>query len=532
MTPHQVNWKDAGSVEQWRRARREQLETRMQENVFLERSARIAAEAAARVRLYGSEGRAAEAHRIFCGLRSDEAEEHKHQRRAWSVPRLLKNSGEQYTASNSWSSLVMQYADAGFVVKGYKLAEYGLESKGNRQIACQFLASEVHCTQGHHFSVLYQCGNRYCANCGPLRSQQTFARVIGPLKAAAARLLDCGDPHCKQCYQWRRVARLTPKKKVKSDDGFKKTKKRIEGGAGPRFAFGDPVLEQQATEKRMRCIEDGLNSIDAQLAELSTPIEVPTDLPHWPPVMHGPHPSRVVAIFDFTLRNENETDPWILRSGFRLFNGWIKKFFRLLERRYGIDRRAYGFLFCDELGGNNSNIHAHGVYVGPWLSQVPDHCEQCGASLHSSICRKCKHRHEPILSKLWDEVTGGMGRIVFIRCRDKKNNYISIERALYHAMKYPAKFAVKAKPERLAFLEVVFHKVRRIHAFASFYNLARNDDDSIQLGKCAVCNQPVSIPEFRYLRADLEARGLPNLLAIQREIAKHRALSGVPRGSP
>lgn len=522
MTPHEVNWKDPGSVEQWRRARREQLEVRMQENVFLERSARIAAEAAARVRLYGSKGRAAEAHRIFCGLRADEAE-HKHQRRAWSVPRLLKNSGEQYTASNSWSSLVMQYADAGFVVKGYKLAEYGLESKGNRQIACQFLASEVHCTQGHHFSVLYQCGNRYCANCGPLRSQQTFARVIGPLKAAAARLLDCGDPHCSQCYQWRKYNDRARKKKSKNDEGWKKLKKHVEEGS----YFPRAVAPfNSATEGDLF----GRNMEDESYVFQT--IEMPVDLPHWPPVMRGPHPSRVVAIFDFTLRNENETDPWNLRSSFQLFNRWIKKFFRLLERRYGIDRRAYGFLFCDELGGNNSNVHAHGVYVGPWLSQVPDHCEQCGASLHSSICRKCKHRHEPILSKLWDEVTGGMGRIVFIRCRDKKNNYISIERALYHAMKYPAKFAVKAKPERLAFLEVVFHKVRRIHAFASFYNLARNDDDSIQLGKCAICNQPVSIPEFRYLRVDLEARGLPNLLAIQREIAKHRALNGVPRGSP
>jgi len=255
-------------------------------------------------------------------------------------------------------------------------------------------------------------------------------------------------------------------------------------------------------------------------------------LSHWPPKLHGQHPGKVVAVFDFTLKNEQEPDPWVLRSGFVSFNGWIKKFFRLLERRFAISRKEYGFLFCDELGGSNSNIHAHGVYVGPWLAQLPERCEQCGAALHGSRCRKCRWRHEPILSKLWEEVTGGMGRIVFIRCTDKKGNYISIERALYHAMKYPAKFAVRSQPDRLAFLEVVFHKVRRIHALASFYNLARDDDDSVQLGKCAICRSAVSVPEFRYLRADVEARGLPNLLAVHREMQKQRVLAGIPRGSP
>jgi len=91
----------------------------------------------------------------------------------------------------------------------------------------------------------------------------------------------------------------------------------------------------------------------------------------------------------------------------------------------------------DEFGSGNSNLHAHGVYVGPYLPQK-------------------------LLSQWWNEITGG-SFIVSIKAAP------SFEKALSHSLKYPSKFW-DAPPSRLVELEVAFHKVRRFHTLARFYN--------------------------------------------------------------
>ncbi len=155
----------------------------------------------------------------------------------------------------------------------------------------------------------------------------------------------------------------------------------------------------------------------------------------------------------------------------RRLNDCIKKFCRTIERRYGIARSAYGLAYCDELGGGNTNAHAHGVYVGPWLPQS-------------------KERKE--LSKLWAEITRDGSFIISIKYAK------SFAAALYHAVKYPAKLISSSSPGRLADLEAVFHRVRRFHTLAAFYNPksdpteAKPASPEDSLRHCPVCNELLS----------------------------------------
>lgn len=283
-------------------------------------------------------------------------------------------------------------------IKAGCLAMDGLEAKANRELACGLLGGEVVCTNGHHFRVGYECGNRYCATCGPKGARKLFAQKFEQLHQVAQRLLDCGSPDCKICYQVRRR---------------------------------DPAAK-------------GV-------------------LPHWPPIK-GQRPKVVIAKLDFTVVNTGQAAPELLRE----LNLCIKRFCRALERlRLVPDRQSYGLATCDELGAGNTNIHAHGVYVGPWLPQ-----------------------DKKQMSQLWAKVTG-YGR----RRRQSKFQggfILSIKyaddfaAALYHAIKYPAKFAEMARPERLADLEVIFHRVRRFHCFAAFYN-PKVDKTEVEHRACPIC---------------------------------------------
>jgi hypothetical protein len=104
-------------------------------------------------------------------------------------------------------------------------------------------------------------------------------------------------------------------------------------------------------------------------------------LPHWPPP-RGLRPRVVCAKIDFTLRH-TVGDQMPAPERMRELNHLIKRFCRALEKKFRISRKQYGLAYCDELGGNNSNPHAHGIYVGPWLPQK-----------------------QKELSALWHEITG------------------------------------------------------------------------------------------------------------------------------
>jgi hypothetical protein len=216
-------------------------------------------------------------------------------------------------------------------------------------------------------------------------------------------------------------------------------------------------------------------------------------LPHWPPP-RGIRPKVVVAHLDFTLKNTGERPgPEMMRE----LNQFIKKFCRAIEKRFHIRRSEYGLAYCDELGGNNTNAHAHGIYVGPWLPQG-----------------------QKELSCLWLEITGDSFIISIKYARD-------FFQALHHAIKYPAKFAERSTPGRLADLEVIFHRVRRFHTLASFYAPEVPEEEKPGGKRCPLCSELLSEPKRWETIAELVRRGLPDLGETQKRVNKLQALEGV-----
>lgn len=226
-------------------------------------------------------------------------------------------------------------------------------------------------------------------------------------------------------------------------------------------------------------------------------------MPEWP-IRRGRRLTRVIAKIDFTIHNTGKMPK---PEEVRKFNRNIRKFFRLLERRLGISRKQYGVLCCNEFGGSNSNLHSHGVYVGPWLPQ------------------KKKE-----LSALWSEV---VGETSFVSIKPAR----SFRSALAHALKYPAKFVSYSTPQRLAQLEKAFHRVRRVHAFASFYNVKPGDaPDPASLlspNSCPLCGFGLVKVSGYHLRpvGELEKEGIRNLEEARREVGRDKVFGG-PRGSP
>jgi hypothetical protein len=218
---------------------------------------------------------------------------------------------------------------------------------------------------------------------------------------------------------------------------------------------------------------------------------------------HGPgdHRPRVMAKLDITTRNVGKMPS---AAQVRRFNKDIRRFFRAIEKRFGISRRDYGFLWCCEFGSGNTNLHAHGIYVGPALPQ--------------------RARE---LSNLWAEIRGDGSRIVSIK-RAK-----SFEAALGHALKYPSKF-FDALPARLAELEVAFDRVRRVHALARFYNpdieRESGDEGPCDAGHCPICGDLLLDAQGWHFVDDLRREGRRDSDAVRAEVARARILAG--KGSP
>ena len=154
---------------------------------------------------------------------------------------------------------------------------------------------------------------------------------------------------------------------------------------------------------------------------------------------------RVIAKLDFTTINLGRMPTG---DEVRTFNGCIKRFCRALERAMGFKRADYGLLYCDEFGGENTNLHAHGVYVGPVIPR-----EWFGKGKK--------------LSEMWKAACCGtvFEGSFLISAKDAGG----FTRGLGHALKYAGKFLSK-DPTRLAELELAFHRVRRVHTLSAFYN--------------------------------------------------------------
>jgi hypothetical protein len=150
----------------------------------------------------------------------------------------------------------------------------------------------------------------------------------------------------------------------------------------------------------------------------------------------------VIGKLDFTTKNLGRRPT---STEVRIFNRAIRRFFRLVEKRFHISRDGYGCIWTDEFGHRNTNLHAHTVYCGPWLPN--------------------RGTHKNALSELWRRACQGTpfagSFIVSIKPVE------SFESGLAHSLKYAGKTLDRC-PDRLAELELSFHKVRRVHSLAGF----------------------------------------------------------------
>jgi hypothetical protein len=213
----------------------------------------------------------------------------------------------------------------------------------------------------------------------------------------------------------------------------------------------------------------------------------------------GDRRPRVLAKLDITTLNVGEMPS---AAEVRKFNKDIRRFFRAIEKDFGISRRDYGFEWCCEFGSGNTNLHAHGVYAGPYLPQKK-------------------------LSRLWAEIRADGSRIVSIK-RAK-----SFEAALGHALKYPSKF-FDASPARLAELEIAFDRVRRVHTLARFYNpdIEREpgEDVAADAGHCPICGDLLLDAKGWHFVDDLRREGRRDSDAVRSEVARAKVLAA--KGPP
>lgn len=203
------------------------------------------------------------------------------------------------------------------------------------------------------------------------------------------------------------------------------------------------------------------------------------------------HPQRgwVLARLDFTVRNTGQMPTG---EAIRSMNRAVRKVLRRLLK----GRKGWGFLWCDEFGWENTNLHAHGLYYGPYLPQ------EC-------------------LVEAWLEVTGD-SRIVSI-----KSARWDFRRALRHLLKYVSK-PPGEDPQHLARLEAAFSGVRRVHALGIFYNadVAREDEPSGDKElNCPCCGSHLFLVGAYCPVTELG--GLLDFDAARREMARTRAFGVV-----
>lgn len=207
-------------------------------------------------------------------------------------------------------------------------------------------------------------------------------------------------------------------------------------------------------------------------------------------------PNYILAKLDITRRNTGEMPSPV---SVRCFNENIKQLREAIRQHIRLSRRQFGILYCDEFGSGNTNLHAHGIYLGPWISQK-------------------------VLTRLWAQICHDGSFIISIK-RAK-----SFEAALAHALKYPSKF-FEASPGRLAELELAFHKVRRVHALGLFYNpkieRESGEEGPMQAGRCPVCGDLLLDAQGWHFVEDLRREGRRETDAARIEMARTRIIGGV-----
>jgi hypothetical protein len=153
----------------------------------------------------------------------------------------------------------------------------------------------------------------------------------------------------------------------------------------------------------------------------------------------------------------------------------VKKLQRRIAKHLGLPARLVPYLYCDEFGHNNTNLHCHGLLLSPYIDLL-------------------------LLSEWWKEIRGDGSYRVLI------NEALDFPSALAHALEYTGKWAAAGDPDRAVELELVFQGVRRVHALGWFHCLARepgeDDDEGVGSSPCP-CGRPGCV---LMLRTDLPWR--------------------------
>jgi hypothetical protein len=260
-----------------------------------------------------------------------------------------------------------------------ELARHRLTMKAKRQACCGVYGRRCTCSKsecGHHYFRKYRCRNRYCLTCGPSAYADLFGKhklLAPPADALCAKISQivrarleftsidlnhmatCGEVRLfNQCIK-RFCRRLQRAVGIGARDwslhfdelaGEGTTKLHAHAVyVGPKipdewFGEGKPLsdLWRETCRGRARSFEE--SSIDLR-----------------PEILAG-----VIAKLDFTSVKLNGMPT---HDEVRLFNECIKNFCRRLQRALGVRSKDWGLVYCDEFGGRNNNLHAHGVYVGP-----------------------------------------------------------------------------------------------------------------------------------------------------------------------
>jgi len=272
--------------------------------------------------------------------------------------------------------------------------------------------------------------------------------------------------------------------------------------------------------------------------------------------------SNVIATIDFTARNlYRMPNPEEIRR----FNEDVRLCVQKVTAKLGLASGEFLLLWCDEFGGwradrqnseavrrweengvateaYNTNMHAHGVWVGP---SIPYH---------------------EVLLPTWVAIrskTDG-ARGVYIKQVKLDNPFADprdcerqrFTRALGHALKYAGKHHSRSDGKRLAELEIAFHGVRRVHTMGLAYRAdlccsekcslceSRCDCPAGHQGQhsckhhrsgagCPLCGAPLMYPRESGYRSisELKREGRRSLSEVKREVARERVFAG-PRGAP
>ena len=150
------------------------------------------------------------------------------------------------------------------------------------------------------------------------------------------------------------------------------------------------------------------------------------------------HPRPNYRLRQITLTSKNTGS--LNSDQIKEFNGQVKETIKRLMK--GV--KDWGALWVNEVGFNNTNLHAHILIFCPYVPQKR-------------------------LAELWNKVSGNS--VVWIN-----QTHVPGSLALLYLLKYVSK-PPSEDPHSIAALEVAFHGTRRVHSLGLFFNFSREDPD-------------------------------------------------------